>query len=250
MIQSIELQRDYWDAWNASNREQRLSEVSLDQRDMVLRRLHDLDRTDLDLIEVGCGAGWLCPSLKPFGRVTATDLSPHVLGRASQRVPDVRFIAGDFMALDIEPASFDAVVTLEVLSHVADHHAFVEKLHTILRPSGLLILATQNRPVLERFNDVPAPRPGQLRRWFAKNELETLLAPFFEVQHLQTITPVASKGPLRLVAGRKTKRIIRAAIGRSLEHALAKAGLGWTLMVLARKRELAGSSTPDLKAKD
>ena len=109
MIQSIELQRDYWDAWNASNREQRLSEVSLDQRDIVLRWLHELDRTDLDLIEVGFGAGWLCPSLKPFGRVTATDLSPHVLGRASQRVPDVRFIAGDFMALDIEPASFDAV---------------------------------------------------------------------------------------------------------------------------------------------
>ena len=46
---SIELQRDYWDAWNASNREQRLSDVSLDQRDMVLGWLAALDRTDLDL---------------------------------------------------------------------------------------------------------------------------------------------------------------------------------------------------------
>jgi len=247
MIQSIELQRDYWDAWNASNREQRLSDVSLDQRDMVLGWLHELGRTDLDVIEVGCGAGWLCPSLKPFGRVTATDLSPHVLGRASQRVPDVRFVAGDFMALDIEPASFDAVVTLEVLSHVADHHAFVEKLHAILRPSGLLMLATQNRPVLERFNEVAEPQPGQLRRWFDQRELKALLDPFFEIEHLQTITPAASKGPLRLVAGRRTKRIIRAALGRSLEHALAKAGLGWTLMVLARKRASAGASTSSTK---
>ncbi|HEX8900663.1 class I SAM-dependent methyltransferase [Vitreimonas sp.] len=239
---SIELQRDYWDAWNASNREQRLSDVSLDQRDMVLGWLAALDRTDLDLIEVGCGAGWLCPALKPFGRVTATDLSPHVLGRASERVPDVRFIAGDFMALDIEPASFDVVVTLEVLSHVADHRAFVEKLHTILRPGGFLMLATQNRPVLERFNDVAAPQPGQLRRWFDRSELETLLDPFFAVERLETITPVASKGPLRLVAGRKMKRLIRAVVGRSLERALAKAGLGWTLMVLARKRDLAAPS--------
>lgn len=243
MIQSIELQRDYWDAWNASNREQRRSDVSLDQREMVLRWLAALGRTDLDLIKVGCGAGWLCPSLKPFGRVTATDLSPRVLERASQRVPDVRFVAADFMALDIAPASFDVVVTLEVLSHVADHPAFVAKLNTILRPGGLLMLATQNRPVLERFNDVAAPQPGQLRRWFNKHELETLLDPYFEVQRLQSMTPVASKGPLRIVAGRKVKRIIRAAVGRSLEHALAAAGLGWTLMVLARKRE-AGSGAP------
>ncbi|MCC6787808.1 MAG: class I SAM-dependent methyltransferase [Hyphomonadaceae bacterium] len=242
MNQPIELQRDYWDAWNASNREQRLSEVSLDQREVVLGWLAGFDRTDLDLIEVGCGAGWLCPALKQFGRVTATDLSPQVLGRASQRVPDVRFVAGDFMALELAPASFDVVVSLEVLSHVADHQAFVQKLHTILRTGGHLMLATQNRPVLERFNDVPQTQPGQLRHWFDKPELEALLDPFFEVRHLQTITPVASKGPLRLVAGRKTKRLVRTVVGRSIERALANAGLGWTLMVLARKRELAAIS--------
>lgn len=239
MNQPIELQRDYWDAWNASNREHRQSDVSLDQRAVVLKWLEKLNRTDLDIIEVGCGAGWLCPSLKPFGRVTATDLSTQVLSRANQRIPDVRFIAGDFMALDLAPASFDVAVTLEVLSHVSDHHAFVEKLNRVLRPGGLLMLATQNRPVLERFNDVAETQPGQLRRWFDKYELRALLDPQFELLRLETITPVASKGPLRMLAGRKAKQLIRAVVGRSVERVLAGAGVGWTLMALARKRETA-----------
>lgn len=239
MNQPIELQRDYWDAWNASNREHHQSEVSRDQRAMVLGWLADLNRTDLDIIEVGCGAGWLCPSLKPFGRVTATDLSTQVLNRANQRIPDVRFIAGDFMALDIAPAFFDVAVTLEVLSHVSDHQAFIEKLNRVLRPGGLLMLATQNRPVLERFNDVAETQPGQLRRWFDKYELRALLDPQFELLRLETITPVASKGPLRLLAGRKAKQLIRAVVGRSVERVLAGAGLGWTLMALARKGETA-----------
>ncbi|MBY0563679.1 MAG: class I SAM-dependent methyltransferase [Hyphomonadaceae bacterium] len=236
MDQPIGLQRDFWDAWNASNREHKLSEISLDQREVTLRWIAGLKRTDLDIIEVGCGAGWLCPSLKPFGRVTATDLSENVLARVSQRVPDVRFIAGDFITLGFAPASFDLAISLEVLSHVADHDAFIAKLSGILRPGGALILATQNRPVLERHNTVNEQQPGQLRRWFDRNELKTLLDPYFEIQQLDTITPMASKGPMRLLAGRKVKRLIRAVAGKTVERTLARHGFGWTLITLAHRR--------------
>jgi SAM-dependent methyltransferase len=236
MTEQIDLQRDFWDAWNASHREVRLSEISLDQCEVILQWVTGLGRVDLDIIEVGCGAGWLVPSLTSFGRVTATDLSDRVLERARARVPDVQFIAGDFMALEFEPASFDVVISVEVLSHVENHAAFVQKLSTLLRTGGTLILATQNRVVLERFNTVEAPRPGQLRRWFDRDELLALLTPYFEVQALKTITPVASKGPMRLLAGRKAKKLIRAVAGRTVERALARLGFGWTLMTLARKR--------------
>jgi 2-polyprenyl-3-methyl-5-hydroxy-6-metoxy-1,4-benzoquinol methylase len=230
----IELQRRYWNDWNASNREQRLSEVSLDQRDAVLDWLFGLDRTDLNILEVGCGAGWLCPSLKQFGEVTATDLSDEVLARASARVPGVKFIAGDFMELNFQ-REFDVIVTLEVLSHIADHDAFIAKLNALLRPGGYLMLATQNRPVLEKFNTVAPQQPGHLRRWFDRNELEALLSPHFTLLKIATLTPVANKGPMRLVAGRKAKRLVRAIAGRGPEKALASAGFGWTLAVLAMK---------------
>lgn len=236
MNQPIELQRDYWDAWNTAFRERKISDVSLDQKRWVLRWLDGLGRTDLNILEVGCGAGWLCPSLKTFGRVTATDLSTEVLARAAVRVPDVRFIAGDFMALDFTEGGYDAVVSLEVLSHVGDHAAFVAKIARLLRPGGLLILATQNRPVLERYNNVAPTEPGQLRRWFDRGELAELLAPYFAVRELRTMTPMANKGPMRLVAGHQARRAMRLISGRAVERALGAAGFGWTLMALAEKR--------------
>lgn len=236
MDQPIALQQSFWNDWNADKTTRALSDVSRDQREAVLHWLSGLGRSDLDILEVGCGAGWLCPSLKTFGRVTATDLSEGVLREASARVPDVKFIAGDFMALDLGAETFDAIVTLEVLSHVADHAAFIAKLARLLRPGGTLVLATQNRPVLERHNTVTPAAPGQLRRWFDRAELAALLAPHFEIDEIKALTPVASKGLYRLVVGRQAKRVVRAFLGRSLENLMARAGFGWTLMALARKR--------------
>ncbi len=236
MSEPIALQRAYWTEWNAANREKGLSEISRDQREAVISWLNRSERTDLDVIEVGCGAGWLCSSLKVFGRVTATDLSEDVLARAARRVPDVRFVPGDFMSIDFPPASFDVVVTLEMLSHVADQPAFVAKLAQLLRPSGTLILATQNRPVLERFNNVAPTEPGQLRKWLNRDELIALLSSHFEIIELKCMTPIAGKGLMRLVAGRKVRQAIRQAVGRLYDRVLSGAGLGWTLMALARKR--------------
>jgi ubiquinone/menaquinone biosynthesis C-methylase UbiE len=178
----------------------------------------------------------MCPPLQMFGRVTATDLSEEVLARAAERIPSVRFVPGDFMSLEFPESSFDVVVSLEMLSHVADHEAFIAKLARLLRPGGALILATQNRPVLEKYNKIPPPVPGQLRRWFDRAELAALLAPHFDVEALKCMTPVANKGLMRVVAGRRVRGAIRRIVGRSYERALAAAGLGWTLMALARKR--------------
>jgi SAM-dependent methyltransferase len=108
--------------------------------------------------DVGCGAGWLCSRLTPFGSVTGTDLSDAVLARAAQRVPQAKFIAGDFMALDLG-SDYDVAISLEVLPHVADQPAFLAKIAGLLKPGGYLMLATQNKPALLR-NDIPAPKPG------------------------------------------------------------------------------------------
>lgn len=201
----------------------------------VVEWLMALGRTGLDVINVGCGAGWLEPTLMQFGNVTGTDLSESVLVRAQERTPEARFVAGDFMALDFGAAKYDVVVTLEMLSHIADQKAFVAKLAHLLKPGGTLIMATQNRPVLQNHNNIPPPEPGQLRKWVDRQELEALLSEQFEVREIRTMTPSASKGLMRLVAGRRVKQLLRAVIGRVVERQLAAAGFGWTLMALARK---------------
>ena len=238
----LEFQRNAWNTWNAATREKKLEEISHRQAEIVCGWLGMLGRTDLDIIEVGCGAGWLCPQLSHFGSVTGVDLSDEVLARAQKRSPQVHYIAGDFMKMEFEPASYDVVVTLEVLAHVADQRAFVARLASLLRPNGLLMMATQNRIVLERFNALPPPAPGQLRRWTDKRELRGLLTAEFDVNELFSVTPRANRGLMRLLHSRTLNKPIRALVGNRVDRLKETLGLGWTLMALAHKKSQAAAA--------
>lgn len=232
----IDLQASFWNHWNADQREHHVADVSIRQAEVVLGWLDKIGRRNLDILEVGCGSGWFAPQLAPFGRVTATDLSDEVLNRAATRWPHVTFAAGDFMALDFGKTAFDVIVTLEVLSHVFDQKAFIRKLAAHLRPGGYLMLATQNRLILEKYNAIPPPAPGQLRRWVYQNELAELLKTEFEPAEIFTVSPIAQIGIMRLVNSRKLNAPIRAIFGNRIERLKERMGYGWTLMSLSRKR--------------
>jgi 2-polyprenyl-3-methyl-5-hydroxy-6-metoxy-1,4-benzoquinol methylase len=235
MTDAISLQQSFWNKWNSNHREHSLQDISIRQADVVCGWLEAIGHTDLDILEVGCGAGWFCPRLAQFGRTTGTDLSDQVLARASKRFPQVSYVSGDFMELEFGDAKFDVLVALEVLSHVADQPAFIEKLARHLRPGGALMLATQNRPVLQKFNRIPPPEPGQLRRWVDKYELRQLLEPHFKIRELFSVSPRANRGLMRLVNSYKLNCILRALFGNKVERLKERLGLGWTLMVWAQK---------------
>lgn len=229
-------QRSFWNGWNTSHRAGDLHEISRRQAEVVFSWLDRLGRRDLDIIEIGCGTGWLSCQLSRYGSVVATDLADEVVARAAARCPEVQFSAGDFMDIDFGARQFDVAVSLEVLSHVADQPAFVRKASSLLRPDGRLMLATQNRPVLERFNNLPPPGPGQLRRWVDRHELRALLSDEFDIESIASVTPIANHGLMRLVNSHKLNKPIRAVLGTRVDHAKERLGLGWTLMALAIKR--------------
>ncbi len=220
-------ERDFWNEWNATHRESTQGDVSLRQAEVVNDWL--AGHSHLSILDAGCGTGWLCERLQPFGAVTGTDLADEVVEQARQRVPKARFVAGDIMTVDVG-RGFDVVTSLEVLSHVADQPAFMRRMFELIRPGGQLILATQNRPVLERFNRISPPAPGQLRRWVDRKELEELLTDAgFEIDRIKTLTPKADRHHriMWLIAkvGTKTRTT----------PVLERLGFGWTLMVNATK---------------
>lgn len=233
----IAAQRAMWNTWNSENRENQLDESPRRQAHIVCAWLDDLGRRDLDILDVGCGAGWLEPQISRYGRVTATDIADEVLHRARARSPEVTFIAGDFLELPFDEASFDVVISLEVLSHVADQAAFVDRCASLLRPGGRLMLATQNGPVLERLNDVPPPKPGQLRHWVDAEELRALLTRRLEVEDLYSVTLRSRRRhPIRLLTSARVDRAVRPFAGRGLDavKGWAERRWGWTLMARAR----------------
>lgn len=243
---SINDQQRFWNDWNATHREVLVGSVSARQAECIVAWVAEAGRRDLDILEAGCGTGWMCEKLLAFGNVTGADLAAEVIERARARVPQATFLAGDFMALDLPAGRFDVIVTMEVLSHIADQPSFIGRLADLLKPGGMLMLATQNRFVLERTGNVTPRAPGQLRRWVNHRELRALLEPRFDVLELTSVFPDwGHMGVLRLINSPKLNTLAGFLVGASrLKRLKERFFLGHTLLVKARKKSSVGEAPP------
>lgn len=234
---TVEDQANYWDQWNAKSRELNIFGSSARQGELVEKEVAALGRGDLRILDVGCGTGWTCERLVRFGKVAGTDMAPSVLERARSRAPEVSFVCGDFFEIDFPHNTFDVVVSLEVLSHVADQLAFMGRLSSLLKPGGLLLLSTQNRPVFERWDAIPPPNPAQIRHWVDHRELRELLEPKFERINIRSLVPAGNRGLLRLANSVKLNLAIAAFFGAGrVTRAKEALMLGQTLFVTAQSR--------------
>ena len=234
---SLEDQRRAWNTWNSAYGQVELSESSKRQVAMIEKLIESIPVRSKELIDIGCGSGWLCGYLSKFGSVTGTDLSDEVLRQARSKLPTVKFVSGDFFDVDLPLAGFDVAVAKEVLSHVADQPAFMARVAKLLRPNGHLIIATQNRPVLERWSATPGPYPGQIRHWVDAKQLRALLEPQFHVLELVSLYPVGDQGLLRVVNSYKLNRLLGMFVSpAAIERMKERAMWGHTLMAFAKKR--------------
>jgi len=107
----------------------------------LLRRVEDaVDRRPLRVYEVGCGWGRFLDVARERGaEVTGCDLNPHEAANAQTLGLDV--VAGDFLDLPA-PSAVDAVVLLDVLEHVWQPRALLERAVGILARGGVVLIKT------------------------------------------------------------------------------------------------------------
>jgi cyclopropane fatty-acyl-phospholipid synthase-like methyltransferase len=102
--------------------------------------LHDGAR----VLELGCGAG--APDTQRLAarfQVTGVDVSAEQVCRARAAVRQAEFVEADFTALELEPESFDAVVSFYAFNHVPREllASTFARIHRWLVPFGLLMTA-------------------------------------------------------------------------------------------------------------
>jgi 2-polyprenyl-3-methyl-5-hydroxy-6-metoxy-1,4-benzoquinol methylase len=104
------------------------------------------DHTFKSILDIGCGNGAVSlPLLRPQTHLTLLDVSPEMLARARARIPEalveqVELINEDFLSVALPVHSYDLILCLGVLAHVAPPGAVISKMASLLQPNGSMIV--------------------------------------------------------------------------------------------------------------
>jgi ubiquinone/menaquinone biosynthesis C-methylase UbiE len=150
------------------------------------------------ILDVACGAGYpaltAATSVRPGGRVVATDISPRMIAVASRHahsrgLDNIDFVEMDAEHLQLEDNSFDAVTNAYGLMFSPDTHGALHEAHRVLKPGGRLALVTWDEPSKSPYFNV------------IMGVASTFLS-------LPPVNP-AEPGPFRLAAARTLESMLR-----------------------------------------
>lgn len=132
--------------------------------------------TELEVADIGCGAGTQCMLWAELGhKVHGLDVNEPLVELARQRTEQMgitaRFEVGSATNLPFEDQSMDVCILPELLEHVRDWQRVLDECARILRPQGILYLSTTNKlsPVQYEFRlPLYSWYPGPAKRYVEK----------------------------------------------------------------------------------
>ena len=179
------------------------------------------------VLDLGCNNGYGADILaRGCSKVVAADVSEAALADAEARFDDrgIVFQVIDGRSLPFSDATFETVVSFQVIEHVDDVDTYLGEIRRVLKPDGRALLTTPNKRI--RLDPGMTPWNRFHVQEFTHEELRWLLACYFK--------SVRVRG---LFASERMYRMERKRYERS--RALARNGID------ARLKRLAKSILPD-----
>jgi SAM-dependent methyltransferase len=120
------------------------------------------------LLDIGCGSGAVLRAAADRGaEVTGLDAAPGLAEVARRRVPGARIEVGEMQTLPFADAAYDVVTGYNAFQYAADPVAALGEARRVLRPGGVLVVATWGRAeqcqggaVLGAVSRLAPPPPG------------------------------------------------------------------------------------------
>jgi SAM-dependent methyltransferase len=132
------------------------------------------------VLDAACGEGFGSAMLARAAReVVGLDVSAQAVAHAQARYGDLRnlrYVQGDCTRLDLPDASFDLVVSIETLEHVAAQEAMVAGFARVLDQDGVFIVSSPDK---RTYSDVSGFRNEFHVRELYRDELLALLKTHF-----------------------------------------------------------------------
>jgi len=184
------------------------------------------DARPLQILDLGCGRGWLTYIADMYGECLGVDPVKAVIDFAKTRYPHLSLKVGtaEDLLRDGHGGRFDVVIASEVIEHVASekHSSFVEAIRSLLGPHGAVIVSSDRGELYERW----ARRGGTdqpVEAWLTEHRLRKLftLHGFRVIQHERVSYDQPELSLLhRLVASKRVSHVLTRTRQQWLREAL------------------------------
>lgn len=115
---------------------------------------------DRSVLDIACGEGYGCHVLAQVASsVVGVDIDAEAVRYAQDQYASstLRFETGDATAIPLASGSVDVVTSFETIEHFADHERFLAEVARVLRPGGLVIISSPNRPIYSEESNYNNP---------------------------------------------------------------------------------------------
>ena len=129
------------------------------------------------LLDGGAGSGEFCRRLLAKGycqRVVALEYDAVNFSRLTANLgsdPRAKLIRGSILEVPLADESVDAVMSTQVIEHIAEHETAAAEFNRVLKPGGYAIISTTHPPE-------PFPNDDHVREGYTCDDLAGLFAPF------------------------------------------------------------------------
>ncbi len=175
-------------------------------------------RTDLAIVDCGCGTGANLDWLRRFGRATGFDLSETGLrlGRARGRT---RLVRASVVAAPFPDASFDLVTSFDVLYSLTDldERGALLEMYRLLRPGGYALI---NVAAMESLRGDHSVLSREVRRYSRDLLCSRVRSAGFAVERL-TYAFASLYAPMWLARAWQRRRGLRREDDRAAQHEIA-----------------------------
>lgn len=135
-----------------------------------------------NVLELGCGEGrGIHLILDKLNKYSGIDKNQTTIKQLKSSYPQYTFIQNEFPPVNFPDASFETVISFQVIEHIKNDKQYLEQIFRILKPGGVALLSTPNAPMTLSRN------PWHEREYTA-TELHQLCSKIFDDVVIQGIT--------------------------------------------------------------
>lgn len=130
--------------------------------------------SQINIIDFGCGRGWLTNELSKFGFVTGIEPVKKVVEYAKKIFPNQNFIVGSIEQLSTKKV--DIIVCSEVIEHIKDEfkNKYFNAFFNALNPYSYLIITTPRAEVQDIWLSYRDNSGQPVEDWLTESKLEDL----------------------------------------------------------------------------